>query len=86
MVDSCSALQTFLNPSVKTMNFSQMSRPQKNKTKYEGGPRDRGLGVGWGGRVEGCSTENTQQQLHGALGERTCQHNPPFTINVSLGL
>lgn len=35
--------------------------------------------------IEGGSTENTQQQLHGALGERTCQHNPAFTINVWWG-
>lgn len=43
MVDSCSALQAFLNPLVQTMNFSQMSH---KKTKHEGGPRDRSVGGG----------------------------------------
>lgn len=34
--DSCSPLQTFLNPSAKTMNFSQFSQPQKKKKLKEG--------------------------------------------------
>lgn len=75
MVGSCRALRTISNPSAKTTNFSQMSQPQKKrKQNMKEGPG-----------IEGGSTENAQQQLHGALSERTCQHNPPFTINVWWG-